>query len=151
MPSRLSRIAVAWLAGSVVAYALASIAHTQTVLAGLTALGVSVPLAERAATTAADLIGLWRYALVIGIGFALGLVLMRLLSGRAVPLTRTAGAVIAGALAMAVILGSMRFAFAFTPIASAREPLGFALQCAAGATGGWIYGRLQRPPHRGDG
>ena len=143
MLSRLSRIALAWLAGSAIAYALASVAHTQTVLAGLTALDVRVPFAERVATTAGDLVGLWVYGVVIGVGLALGLIVMRVVPRRVLPLPATARAILAGALSLATILGAMKLAFAFTPIASAREPIGFALQCLAGAAGGWVYGWLR--------
>jgi len=133
---------LAWLAGSVCAYALASIAHTQTVLAGLVALDVDMPLGTRLATTAADLIGLWRYGVVIAIGLALGLVVLRLLPRPIRTLPRIVRGALAGTLAIATALLAMRLALSFTPIASARGNAGFALQCLAGTTGGLVWARI---------
>ena len=136
---RLSRILLAWLAGAAFAYALASVAHTQTILAALGDLGVRVGLGERLATSAGDLVGLWRYALVVGLSLALGLLLTNAVPRRFLPLPPTARGALAGTLAMALALLAMRLAFSFTPIASARGAGGFALQCLAGGAGGIAF------------
>ena len=137
---RVSRALLAWLAGAALAHALASVAHTQTVLAGLGALGVAVDPGERLATTLGDFAGLWAYGLVLGLSLGLGLLVVRLVSRR--PWTASGGTVraaLAGALAVAAALGAMRLAFSFSPIASARGAGGFALQCLAGAAGGVAF------------
>ena len=140
MIARVLQALLAWLVGAALAYALASVAHTQTVLAGLGALGVAIPVGERLATTLGDLAGLWAYALVIALSLGLGLLVVRLVSRRAWEAPGgTVRAVLAGALAVGAALAAMRFAFSFSPIASARGPVGFALQCAAGAAGGMAF------------
>ena len=136
---RFGQVLLAWFAGSAVAYALASLAHTQTILAALGELGVQVAPGERLATSLGDLAGLWPYALVIAVGLALGLLAVRAPPRRLVPLPPTARDALAGALAVASALLAMRLAFSITPIASARGATGFALQCLAGAVGGAVF------------
>ena len=97
------------------AYALASLAHTQTILAALGELGVQVAPGERLATSLGDLAGLWPYALVIAVGLALGLLAVRAPPRRLVPLPPTARDALAGALAVASALLAMRLAFSITP------------------------------------
>ena len=143
MPDMITRFAArvgAWLLATAVAYLCAAVLHSQTVLAGLTALQVRITSGERLSMTLGDLIGLHLYAPVIGIGLAIALPVLNLAAPRRwIPSPAVRGA-IAGGLAMAVILVTMRQAFGFTPIASAREPIGLALQCVAGALGGMCYG-----------
>ena len=140
MIARVLQALLAWLVGAALAYALASVAHTQTVLAGLGALGVAIPVGERLATTFGDLAGLWAYGLVIGLSLGLGLVIVRLVSRRAWEAPGgSVRAALAGALAIGAALAAMRLAFSFSPIASARGAVGFALQCAAGAAGGVAF------------
>ena len=136
---RFGQILLAWLAGSATAYALASVAHTQTILAALGDLGVRIAPGERLATSIGDLAGLWRYGLVIAIGLALGLFALRAPPRRLVPLPPAARDALAGALAVACTLLAMRLAFSITPIASARGVGGFALQCASGGAGGLVF------------
>ena len=134
----------AWLAGTALAYALASVVHTHTVLAGLGELGVRVGLAERLATTLGDLVGLYLYAAVIGAGLAIALIAVRLLARLDPALPLWLQGAIAGTLAIAVALLAMRLGAGFTPIASAREPLGFTLQCLAGTAGGLAWAAVRR-------
>ena len=149
--ARLPRVLLAWFAGSAAAYALASVAHTQTVLAALVALDVRIGPATRLTTTFDDLAGLWRYGVVIAFALGLGLLLARFALPRLAARRRDA---LAGALALACALLAMRELLSFTPIASARGAPGFSLQCAAGAAGGFVHAvvaaRLSRPrPFRG--
>ncbi len=131
---------LAWLAGAAAAYVLASVAHTQTILAGLAPLGVRIDASTRIATTLGDLAGLWRYGAVIAVALALGLVIVRLVRRRTWHAKGGfAAAAIAGALAIGVALVAMRAAFSFTPIASAREAGGLVAQCLAGGTGGLVF------------
>ena len=122
-----------------VAYTLASIAHSQQVLSELLKLGVIIPLADRAFMIAGDWVGLYLYLLVIAIGLLIAFSVMRLVRRWAqVPsmLLYSVG----GALAMLVILVSMRELGSLTPIAGARGALGMSLQCLAGAIGGAVFG-----------
>ena len=131
---------VAWVTGTAIAYVLASLAHTQTILAALAPLGVRIDARTRLVTTLGDLAGLWRYGAVIAVALGLGLAVVRLVrrrpwgAGGGLP----AGAV-AGALAVGVALVAMRAAFSFTPIASARDAPGLVGQCLAGAAGGLAF------------
>jgi len=150
MPTMITRFVArvqAWLIASAIAYLCASVLHSQTVLAGLSALSVPISASERLSMTLGDLVGLRLYALVIAIGLALALPVLNLAPlRRRLPSPAARGA-IAGALAMAVILIAMRQAFGFTPIAGARGLSGLFLQCLAGAAGGACYG-LQRSHQR---
>jgi len=147
MPTIISRFAAragAWLIASTIAYLCASVLHSQTVLAGLSALQVPITLGERLSMTLGDLVGLNAYALVIALGLAIALPVLSLSPIRrriASPMLRGA---IAGVLAMAVMLILMRQVFGFSPIASARGAVGLLLQCAAGGAGGAVYGLMRR-------
>ena len=135
-----ARVALAWLVGAAVAYALASVAHTQTVLAGLVAVGAEIDPATRLGATLDDLAGLWRWGVVAGLSIGLGLAIVRLATFAR--WRRRHGlvlAALAGALGVAAALLAMRLAFGFSPIASARGAVGFAAQCLAGAAGGVAF------------
>lgn len=123
----------------VVAYTLASLAHTQQVLSGLLQLGVLIPLADRIEMMAGDWIGLYLYLAVITIGFLIAFGCMALIR-RVLPTPARVTYAVGGALAMLVILWSMRELASLTPIAGARGVLGMSLQCLAGAAGGAVFG-----------
>ena len=123
----------------VVSYTLASLAHTQQVLAGLLHLGVRIPFRDRLDMFAGDWAGLYLYLLVIAIGFLIAFGVMALIN-RVVPVHATLLFALGGALAMLCILVSMRELASLTPIAGARGVLGMTLQCLAGAIGGAVFG-----------
>jgi len=129
----------AYLAGILLAYLLACVLHSQTVLAGLSSIGVDIPLARRLEMTVHDLLGLWRYGIVIFIAMSLGFFVMFIVS-RFARLPPTLLCPLAGFLAFATMLFAMSHCLAFTPLASARHPIGLLLQCSAGAIGGWVAG-----------
>ena len=136
---RTAHALLAWLVGAALAYLLASVAHTQTVLYALASLDVHVGWIDRLRTTLGDLIGLWPYGIVVGLSLGLGLIVMQALSRWLVPVPAFARGLLAGTLAVASALIAMRLAFSITPIASARGTGGFALQCAAGGAGGLAF------------
>ena len=123
----------------VIVYTLASFAHSQQVLAGLLKLGVLIPIADRIGMIAGDWVGLYLYMAVIAIGLLIGFSVMAL-ARRVLPVPGALLYAIGGALAMLVILGSMRELASMTPIAGARGALGMSLQCLAGAIGGAVFG-----------
>ena len=134
-----------WFALSVLlTYTLASLAHTQQVLSGLLQLGVLIPMADRIAMSAGDWVGLYLYLAVIAIGLLIAFCVMALL-GRVLSVPRVSLYAVGGALAMFVILFSMRELGSLTPIAGARGALGMSLQCLAGTIGGAMFGFLSRP------
>ena len=128
-----------FVASVVVSYTLASLAHTQQVLAGLLHLGVRIPFLDRLEMFTGDWIGLYLYLLVIAIGFLIAFGVMALVN-RVVPVHATLLFALGGALAMLCILVSMRELASLTPIAGARGALGMTLQCVAGAIGGAVFG-----------
>ena len=123
----------------VITYTLASFAHTQQVLAGLLDLGVLIPVADRIGMILGDWMGLYLYLVVIAIGLLIGFSFMALVR-RVLPVPAALLYAVGGALAMLVILGSMRELTSLTPIAGARDMLGMSLQCLAGAIGGVVFG-----------
>ena len=123
----------------VVTYTLASFAHTQQVLSGLLQLDVLIPVADRIVMIAGDWVGLYLYLAVIAIGLLTGFCVMALFR-RVLPVPGTLIYAVGGALAMFVILWSMRELGSLTPIAGARGLLGMSLQCLAGAIGGAVFG-----------
>jgi hypothetical protein len=135
--------AIAWLLAGLVTYVLASVAHTQAVLAGIVSLGVPVPFEDRLRVTAGDIAGLYMYGVIILIGLAIGYSVMGLV-GRWLRMSDWLRYPLGGALAMLTILLSMKLALSITPIAGARELSGLAMQCLAGGIGGWVFSRLLR-------
>jgi len=144
-PSRLTRLRrwlLRFLAAVVAAAVLGSLAHSQLSLAALGAHGIKVPLATRLQTSAADLIHFApTWALIVALGFALAFGVTALLVRRW-PRHRTWLCVLAGFCAIATALWLMQLSLGLTAVAAARTPLGFALLCAGGALGGWVYARL---------
>ena len=126
---------------AVATYIVASIFHTQTILHGLTSLGVSVSFMDRLRMTAGDLSGLMAYSFVIAIGLLIAFSIMGLL-GRILPLSPWIRFPIGGMLAMLTMLLVMKAVFSITPIASARELSGLVLQCSAGLIGGLVFARV---------
>ena len=125
----------------IVTYLLASIFHTQRVLHELAELDVAISVTDRAATTLDDIIGLLpKYgsaiALALLIAFLIAIILTRRRT-RVAPWT-----IAAGASAMLVMLLAMQPIMNVTLIAGAREAVGIALQCLAGAIGGLFFASL---------
>lgn len=123
----------------VVTYTLASFAHTRQVLSGLLQLGVQIPLVDRIVMIAGDWVGLYLYLVVIAIGLLIAFCVMALFK-RVLPVPGALMYAVGGALAMFVILWSMRELGSLTPIAGARGALGMSLQCLAGTVGGAVFG-----------
>ena len=123
----------------IVSYTLASLAHTQQVLAGLLHLGVQIPFRDRLDMFTGDWAGLYLYLVVIAIGFLIAFGIMALIN-RVVSVNATLLFSLGGALAMLCILVSMRELTSLTPIAGARGISGMTLQCLAGAIGGAVFG-----------
>lgn len=128
---------LSWL----VTYLLASFFHTQRVLHALTDVDVAIGLQSRLTMTVDDIIGLLpKY----GSGIALAMLISLLV---AVIITRrfrhtAVISALAGATGMLVMLLAMQPIMNVTLIAGAREPVGVALQCLAGAVGGLLFAGL---------
>lgn len=139
MRTNLTRFFISFVLSVVVAYTLASLAHTQQVLSGLLKLGVVIPTGDRLGMFAGDWLGLYLYLVVIVIGFLIAFGVMALFR-RVLPASSVFLYALGGALAMLVIHVSMQALASLTPIAGARGALGLFLQCLAGAIGGAVFG-----------
>jgi hypothetical protein len=134
------RILLGYLLAVTVATALGSAVHTQMIVAGLTEAGALIQPDVRLAMTFNDFVGLApQFGVVVAIALAIGFLIAAGLKRILKPLAPVAFP-LAGAAAIAVALTVMHIAFdGITPIAGARTPLGFALECLAGAAGGLVF------------
>ena len=134
----------AYLLAIVVAYLLASITATQSVVARLGEMGIEVDLRERFGMTLHDIAGMAGMFLpMIAAGFLAAFLvtalLCRWLGKRPVALY-----VLAGAVALIAIHLTLKLAFGITPVAVARTMGGLFIQGLAGAVGGWFYAYTNR-------
>ncbi|HXI87893.1 MAG TPA: hypothetical protein VNH64_10575 [Parvularculaceae bacterium] len=134
------RALVGYVAAVIAATLIGSILATQMVLAELAGAGAQVPMAMRLQTTLTDIQGFApTYAVVAGVGFAIAFLIAFGLK-RLLPALAPIAYPLAGAAAIAVALLAMSVVYqGTTPIAGARGPVGFALQCLAGALGGAVF------------
>lgn len=128
----------AMLAAVLAAYLAGSLANSQFVIAAHDA---PVSFADRFNMTIFDLSNMYLYAAVILIGFCIAFAIAAALKKLLPRLARYAYP-IAGAAALAVILGAMYILFQTVPISGARSPGGFISQVIAGGIGGWIFAKF---------
>jgi hypothetical protein len=142
--------AVALVVAAIVTYVLAVSAATQSVMASLKGMGVSVSLADRLGTTLADLSGMFALfmpllaiALLLGFLVAAGII-------RWQPGWRSFGYPLAGFLAVLVMHLLVQSTTGIHPIPATRSMLGLVLQGLAGAAGGYVFhlvkARADLPP-----
>jgi hypothetical protein len=133
----------AWLAASVATFLLASVVHSQFVMARLVAMGVEIPAGLRAQTTVGDIAGLAPAFLpVVAVTLLLGFLIAGFVL-RFAPNLRGLAFPVAGFAAMAAMLLLMQAVFKMTPIAGARDTGGWLLMLVAGGVGGWLFARLR--------
>ena len=129
---------------AIFAFVLASVFHSQFVMAELTSLGVKISFNDRLSMSLDDLISLYpTYGVVIAISLLLGFSISALLVKRA-PISSSMLYFTAGGCSVASALLIMHPIFDITFIAGARSQLGFISQCIAGAMGGWLYTNIRR-------
>jgi hypothetical protein len=128
-----------WVVAVIVTTIAASGVHSWINQRALVALGVDIPTATAFRTAVGDLVGL-APALggVLGIALAVGFLVATWLGPR-LKVPALLAYPLAGGVAVGVTLMIMRWQMDITPIASAREPLGFAMLCGAGALGGLVF------------
>ncbi|GAB3028148.1 hypothetical protein [Bowmanella dokdonensis] len=127
-------------------FTLASVAHTQFVLAKLAGTGVVIPWSERVSMSLQDWWGLLpTYGAIIAVGLLLAFAVTgfllkhyRSLSGWLYPL--------AGLVAILTIHLAMQPIMDITLIAGARTHLGLASQAMAGFVAGWVFYGLRHKP-----
>jgi hypothetical protein len=133
-----------WLVAVIVTTLAASAVHSWIIQRDLIALGAEIPGDVALRSAVGDFVGL-APALggVLAIALAVAFVVAALLGPR-LKIAPLVANPLAGAVAVGVTLLIMRWQMNITPIASAREPLGFALLCGAGALGGLVFAVSRR-------
>lgn len=137
------RTLLAWAATVLVAYALATLAATQSVIARLAGMGIPVSFGERLQMTAQDQLGMTGLFLpLVAVGLLLAMPVAAWLA-RGKPQQRTTLYMLAGATAMLCIHLALNWSFDITLVAVARSPLGMLSQALAGAVAGYVFTRLK--------
>ena len=132
------RLAI-YLSAVVVAYLLASIMATQSVISSLSGMGVDLSFAERASMTLHDVGGMAGMFLpMIAFGLLIAFMATALIC-HYWNQWRTPLYIIAGAAALVCVHLALNLAFGITPVAIARTTTGLGLQALAGAVGGYTY------------
>jgi len=129
----------AYLLSVGVAYVLASIAATQSVIARLGEMGIEIDFADRISMTMKDIAGmagmfLPMVAAALLIAFLITALLCRWLGRRPIWLY-----ILAGAVALVTIHLTLHYAVQLTPVAVARTAGGLLTQALAGAAGAYFY------------
>lgn len=131
----------------VITYCLASILHSQMVLLNLVQVDVSIPVADWLAMTAYDVWGLLpTYGSAVFGAMLIAMLFTVWLTQRQPLAFSVAMFMMAGALAMLVMLLAMHPIMQVTLIAGARSTVGIALQSMAGLIGGLVFGLLTKKP-----
>lgn len=124
--------------------ALAAMASTQFVLAGLTGIGIAITLGERLTMTGQDILGMMEvYLPVLALALALGFTVAGMIIKRLGPAWSLLGYSSAGFVSVLAAVLTVLSLFDITPIAGARSPMGLFCQGLAGAVGGLIFHRLR--------
>jgi hypothetical protein len=140
----LLRLCTHFLVAVIFAFFLASLLHSQFVIAELIKVGVEVSFTDRLSMSFDDLLGLTpTYSIVIAISFLLAFSVAGLL-GKYLQVNKLFLYGLAGGLSIAVALLAMYPILEITLLASARSSFGFACQCVAGAVGGGIFAHLRK-------
>jgi len=128
---------------TIFAFVLASVFHSQFVMAELTSVGVNISFNDRLSMSMDDLIGLYpTYAVVIAISLLLAFSIATLFL-KFVKYSPSLMYFISGGLGIIVALLAMHPIIDATLIAGARSAFGFACQALAGAIGGWVFSLLR--------
>lgn len=124
-------------------FIIASAFNTQFVIAGLTSVGVDVPLIERFTMTLKDWAGLApTYGILILIGLLIAFSVMSFVVKHwGHPKVFFA---VGGALCFFVMIAAMEPILGVTLLTGARSGLGWASQCVAGAIAGWVFARINK-------
>lgn len=135
----LKRFVPCWVA----TYCLASILHSQMVLAKLVQINVAIPISDWLRMTAYDLWGLLpAYGSAIAVAMLIAMLVASWLAQHQSRAFSATLFMMAGALAMLVMLLAMQPIMQITLIAGARSASGLALQCLAGLVGGLVFGLM---------
>jgi|AntAceMinimDraft_5_1070358.scaffolds.fasta_scaffold01051_10 hypothetical protein len=141
----MARVLKAFFPAVLLAYVLASILFTQTILAAVQGMGLEVSAGMRLATTVDDLVGMSSsYLPLILVAFILGLPVAAGLT-RLLPAHRALLFTLAGFVAIVALHSIMKAVLGVSGIAATRTLPGLLAQGLAGAVGGCCYHLLSRP------
>ena len=133
-----------YLLSVAVAYLLASVIATQSVVSSLAGMGVEVGFSDRINMSLNDIAGMAGLFLpMIAFAYLAAFLIAAMLCRWWAP-WRTPIYIVAGAAAVITIHLTLNLAFGITPIAVARTTGGLLLQGLAGAAGAYLYLRLSR-------
>ena len=147
MGQRIPRIILVFISTVIATTILACVIGTQFVLAGLSDVGIAIPLAVRIANTWYDIINLgfipspafgFSYGLMITIGLFIAFIAAAAVA-HFLPRYRVIIFTVAGAVAIITQLWVSFQSFEVMLFAFARTPLGLGAQAIAGAVGGWMF------------
>lgn len=136
------RIPAAYLAAVAAAAVLGCAASTQITLNTLSGFGIDVPLADRAAAIAHDIVGMGPfYAQIAAVAFLPAFVIADFLL-RWVPGPRPFWFAVAGGAAIVTAILIIRYFVGGTVIGGARTPFGLLAQALACGIAGWLFARV---------
>lgn len=136
-------VMAAWLLAVLTATVIGSIVQTQFNLAAIVNLEVAVPVGTWLLTTIQDIFSFGLlYGILVAIALAIGFAVAALLS-KYTSLPRNFMFVLAGAVAVLVLLVALNTALPMTPIAATRNIFALLLMALAGAPAGWVYTRIR--------
>lgn len=137
------RLCSHFLLATIFTFVLASLFHSQFVMAELSAVGVIINLNDRLSMSVDDLIGLYpTYGVVIALSLLLAFSVATLLLRR-ISVSSSIIYFTAGGLGVATALLVMHPILDASLLAGARSRLGFICQALAGAMGGWVFCHLR--------
>jgi hypothetical protein len=137
------RLCTHFLIAVIFAFVIASLFHSQFVMAELSKVGVEILFNARLSMSIDDLLGLYpTYGIVIAVSYFISFIVAGLLIKR-FKLPSYILYCLAGGVGITVALLAMHPILEITLLAGARSALGFACQSLAGAMGGAVFAHLR--------
>jgi hypothetical protein len=137
------RLCTHFLIAVIFAFVIASLFHSQFVMAELSKVGVEILFNARLSMSIDDLLGLYpTYGIVIAVSYFISFIVAGLLIKR-FKLPSYILYCLAGGVGITVALLAMHPILEITLLAGARSALGFACQSLAGAMGGAVFAHFR--------
>ncbi|MEP1448032.1 MAG: hypothetical protein ABJK37_18160 [Paraglaciecola sp.] len=141
------RLCTHFLVAVIFAFILASLLHSQFVMAELSKLGVVISFNDRLSMSLDDLLGLYpTYGVVIASSFLIAFVVAKPIINR-FKLSPYLMYFLAGGVGVSVALFAMHPILDISLLASTRSTFGFVCQCLAGAMGGGVFAHQRAQIH----
>jgi hypothetical protein len=141
------RLCTHFLVAVIFAFVLASLCHSQFVMAELSKVGVEILFNDRLSMSLDDLLGLYpTYGIVIAVSYFISFIVAGLIIKR-FKLSPNILYFLAGGVGVTVALLAMHPILEITLLAGARSTFGFICQSLAGALGGVVFANLRIKQH----